>query len=137
MVYPWEMDHIGHMNVQFYTRRFDEASWHFLAHAGATPSYLTGARRGVVAREQHSAYLAEVRAGSLLVIRSQLLEIGRSSMRYRHTMSEVVNRETETAVAEMELAVVQIDHLTRKSCPWPDEIVDWCRTELDPRNLGS
>lgn len=25
-VYPWQMDHVGHMNVQFYTARFDEAT---------------------------------------------------------------------------------------------------------------
>ena len=29
VVYPWVIDHVGHMNVQFYTARFDEASWQF------------------------------------------------------------------------------------------------------------
>ena len=26
VVYPWHLDHMGHMNVQFYTARFDEAT---------------------------------------------------------------------------------------------------------------
>jgi len=25
-VYPWNIDHVGHMNVQFYVGKFDEAS---------------------------------------------------------------------------------------------------------------
>jgi hypothetical protein len=33
-IYPWVIDHVGQMNVQSYTARFDEASWHFLAHLG-------------------------------------------------------------------------------------------------------
>ena len=28
VVYPWHIDQIGQMNVQFYTARFDEATWH-------------------------------------------------------------------------------------------------------------
>jgi acyl-CoA thioester hydrolase len=130
VVYPWEMDHMGHLNVQFYTRRFDEASWHFLAQAGATPSYLRDERRGVVAKEQRISYAAEVTAGALVLVRSSLVEIGRSSMRYRHTLFEVVDRETERPLAEMELLVVQIDADRRVSCPWPEAVVDWCRNEI-------
>lgn len=29
-VYPWHCDHMGHMNVMWYTGRFDEATWAFL-----------------------------------------------------------------------------------------------------------
>ena len=25
-VYPWQADHMNHMNVQFYTAKFDEAT---------------------------------------------------------------------------------------------------------------
>lgn len=39
--YPWQVDHVGHMNVQFYTARFDEASWQFLAALGLTPALWT------------------------------------------------------------------------------------------------
>lgn len=30
VVYPWVIDHVGHVNVQSYVARFDEASWQFL-----------------------------------------------------------------------------------------------------------
>ena len=34
VVYPWSIDHVGHMNVASYTARFDEATWHFLGELG-------------------------------------------------------------------------------------------------------
>ena len=36
-VYPWQCDHIGHMNVMWYVGKFDEANWNFLATLGLTP----------------------------------------------------------------------------------------------------
>lgn len=69
-VYPWVIDHVGHMNVQSYTGRFDEASWHFLAHLGLTPAHLKNHQRGLVALDQRSQYKLEVLAGSLLDIQN-------------------------------------------------------------------
>ena len=39
-VYPWQCDHMGHMNVMWYVGKFDEATWHLLALLGLTPSSL-------------------------------------------------------------------------------------------------
>jgi acyl-CoA thioester hydrolase len=128
-VYPWEMDHVGHLNVQFYVRRFDEASWHFLARLGVTPTYLREHRRGVVAREQRATYHAEVLAGSLLVIRTRLAEVREKSMRYTHTMynlkdahADEVGATMEEVAATMELVVIHIDAVRRKSCAWPGDV---------------
>jgi acyl-CoA thioester hydrolase len=55
-VYPWTADHLGHMNVQFYVGRFDEASWHFLAQLGLPPRLLEKQRRSFVAAEQHPCH---------------------------------------------------------------------------------
>ena len=38
-VYPWQCDHIGHMNVMWYVGKFDEANWNFFATLGLTPTY--------------------------------------------------------------------------------------------------
>ncbi|HET6829519.1 MAG TPA: thioesterase family protein, partial [Ramlibacter sp.] len=46
-VYPWCMDHMGHMNVQSYVARFDEASWQFLACLGLTPTLLAAQNCGL------------------------------------------------------------------------------------------
>ena len=48
VAYPWSIDQMGHMNVASYTARFDEETWHFLAHLGLTPSFLKANNRGAV-----------------------------------------------------------------------------------------
>lgn len=126
-VYPWEMDHVGHMNVQFYVRRFDEASWHFLLALGIGSLYLRDNRRGVVALEQNVRYRREVLAGSLLVIRTRLLEISEKRARYVHVMADC---EREEVTADMELLVTQIDTERRRSVPWPTHVVDLGRRWL-------
>lgn len=120
-VYPWEMDHIGHMNVKFYVGKFDEASWHFLANFGITPTYLIENERGVVAVEQNIKYQEEVQSGTLLVISSALDYAKNRVIRYKHFMH---NAESGTQVAEMVLTVVHIDTQTRKSCEFPSNIMD-------------
>jgi len=52
-VYPWQCDHIGHMNVMWYVGKFDEATWHLFARVGITPSYLRASGRGMAAVEQN------------------------------------------------------------------------------------
>ena len=34
-VYPWQCDHVGHMNIMWYVGKFDEANWNLFA-----PRYL-------------------------------------------------------------------------------------------------
>ena len=37
-VYPWQCDHVGHMNIMWYVGKFDEANWNLFARLGLTPS---------------------------------------------------------------------------------------------------
>src|SRR3954471_15665385 len=91
VVYPWSIDHVGHMNVQSYAARFDEASWQFLGKLGLTPSFMKKNERAAVAAEQRVHYLRELTAGSLLHITSTLLEIGEKSIRVIHRMYDSEN----------------------------------------------
>ena len=118
-VYPWAIDHIGHMNVQSYTARFDEASWHFLALLGLTPGALRAERRGLVALDQRTQYTREVLAGSLLDIRTRLTEVSNKTLRFVHTMR---NSESGEDVATMELLAAFIDAEARKATPLPPEL---------------
>ncbi len=43
-VYPWQCDHVGHMNIMWYVGKFDEANWNLFARLGLTPSYLREVR---------------------------------------------------------------------------------------------
>jgi acyl-CoA thioester hydrolase len=133
VVYPWQLDHVGHMNVQFYTARFDEATWHFLARYGITPQYLREHRRGMVAVEQHTRYLRELHAGDLIYIRSELLEAKPKAVRFLHRMC---NATTGEEVATTELTGVHLDADARRSVPFPDEIAARLAAAVAGREAG-
>ncbi|MBI5909808.1 MAG: acyl-CoA thioesterase [Betaproteobacteria bacterium] len=86
VVYPWQIDHMDHMNVQFYTACFDAATWHLFAALGMTPGYLKQNRRGMAAVEQRTLYKRELHAGALIRITSELLEMKPKTMRFMHRM---------------------------------------------------
>ncbi|RMD62625.1 MAG: hypothetical protein D6826_06990, partial [Alphaproteobacteria bacterium] len=50
-VYPFHLDHMGHMNVQHYVAKFDEGVWHLFASVGLTPGYMRTRDRGMAAVE--------------------------------------------------------------------------------------
>lgn len=118
-VYPWHCDHMGHMNIMWYTGKFDEASWNFLQHIGISPVYLRDQMRGMVAVEQTTQFKRELLAGDTVSVRSQVLEVRERVLRIMHTMQNTVNQE---AVAICILTAVHIDRRTRKSCPFPERI---------------
>ena len=117
VVYPWAMDHMDHMNVRFYTGKFDEATWRFLAGLGLTPAYLQENDRGMVAARQETEYKQEVVAGEMLTIRSRALEIGTKSVTFTH---EMTNAETGDVVAKTKLVGVHLDRTARTAVPFPD-----------------
>ena len=85
-VYPWQCDHVGHMNVMWYTGKFDEATWSLFAELGITPSYLRQEERGMAAVQQNTTYKQEVLAGDIVEIRSRVLEIRGKVIRFQHEM---------------------------------------------------
>ncbi len=119
-VYPWQLDHVGHMNVQFYTARFDEATWHFLAGFGLGNRYMREAGRGMAAVEQHTHYRRELHAGSLIRITSELLEARPKVLRFIHRMYDA---ESGEEIADSELTAVHLDMATRRATPFPAEIL--------------
>jgi acyl-CoA thioester hydrolase len=124
-VYPWHCDQVGHMNVMWYVGKFDEATWNLFLRAGITPAYLRSNHRGMAAVDQHIEYRRELRAGDLLTIRSEVLEIEGRKIRFRH---EMTNEETGDVAAVTTLLGVHMDTQARKSCPFPPEIVVRART---------
>jgi len=118
-VYPWHCDHMGHINVSFYVAKFDEATWQLFAAAGITPSYLRSQQRGMVAIDQRLSYRAEVHAGDVISVRSAIIELGKSSVRFVHEMQRDGSGEH---VATSMLKGVHIDIVARRSCPLPEEL---------------
>jgi acyl-CoA thioester hydrolase len=119
VAYPWSMDHMGHMNVASYTARFDEATWHFLAHLGLTTRFFLENDRGAVAADQKTQYKREVSAGGLLHITTELRELGRKSIRFTHRMYDSENDEL---VATTDLVGVYFDTKARTSVELPPSV---------------
>ncbi len=123
VVYPNQIDHMGHMNVQWYTAKFDEATWHLFSAVGITNKYIQDDQRGMAALEQITKYKSEVTAGELLVIKSKILEVKDKTLRFFHVM---FNAETEKEIATSELLGVHLDRTKRKSCIFPKKIKAEC-----------
>ena len=120
VVYPWQCDHMNHMNVMWYVGKFDEATWNLLALFGMTPSSLKEMGVGMVAVKQEIAYKREVLAGETVTIRSGVLEVRAKSVRFFH---EMTNNESGEVAAVTVLTGVQIDAGTRKSCPFQEDVL--------------
>ncbi len=64
---------MGHMNVQWYVAKFDEATWQLLGLLGLTTARFAEEGFGMAAVDQRVQYRRELRAGDLLAIRSTVL----------------------------------------------------------------
>lgn len=126
-VYPWQCDHVGHMNVMWYVGKFDEATWNLFARVGLTPSYLRASGRGMAAVQQNITYKRELLAGDIIAIRSLLLEVREKSIRFRH---EMTNAETGEIAATCELTGVHMDRQVRKSTLFEETIREAAMREL-------
>jgi len=124
VVYPWHCDHMGHMNVMWYTGKFDEATWHLFGHVGLTPSYLRENKRALVAVHQETSYKRELFAGDLILIRSVILEVREKVIRFHH---EMLHAESDGVAATTTLTGVHLNAETRKSCPFPVEYLERMR----------
>ena len=124
IVYPNQLDHMDHMNVQWYVSKFDEATWHLFSAIGITNTYIHENNRGMAALEQTTKYQSEVTAGDLLHINSKVLEITEKKIRFLHIM---LNTETEKEVATSELLAIHLDRAKRKSCILPEYIQAKCK----------
>ena len=116
VVRPHHLDHMGHMNVQWYTAKFDEATWHLFSALGLTSSYFESEMRGMAALEQHTKYIAEVMAGELLVCKSEGISVENKVLKFVHYMYK---GDTDVLVATTELVGAHLDREIRRACPFP------------------
>jgi acyl-CoA thioester hydrolase len=118
-VYPWQCDHMGHMNVMWYVGKFDEATWQLLSLVGLSRSRLEKEDGGMAAVEQHIEYKRELRAGDLVTIRSRVLEVREKVIRFQH---EMTNDESQELAAVTTLVGIHMDLTARKARPLPPDV---------------
>ena len=132
-VYPWHCDQMGHMNVMWYVGKFDEATWNLFAAIGVTMAYLRENKCGMAAVQQDITYKRELLAGDTVAVRSTLLEVREKSTKFVHEMRHA---QTGEVAAVCVLTGVSIDAQTRKSCPFPAEIVERAKALIGTYELG-
>ena len=124
-VYPWQCDHVGHMNIMWYVGKFDEANWNLFARLGLTPTYLRESGRGMAGVQQNIAYKREL---FIVEVKSRLLELRERSIRFLHEMR---NAETGQIAATCEITAVHLDRQAHKSAPFAPAIRDVAAKHLD------
>ena len=125
VVYPWDCDHLGHMNVKNYTGMFDQAAFHYQFQLGL--DFKAMAERGETAVDaQHTVrFLKEQLAGSLIVIDGALTKIGTKSFTCVYRMRNI---ETGDLAATTEIVSVHFDLNSRLSTELPAAV----RARLEP-----
>ena len=123
---------MGHMNVMWYTGKFDEASWSILSRVGLTHERLSASHRGMAAVQQNITYKRELHAGDVVTISTAIEEVREKVIRCVH---EMINDATGETSAIAEVTGVHIDTRTRRSIELPPEIRQRVSDMILGRNL--
>lgn len=127
IIYPWHCDHMRHVNVMWYTGKFDQASWQMLARFGLTRSYMVEENTLIAAVQQNTSYKRELRAGDIVTIHSGIIEICEKVIRFFHEMR---NDETGEIAATTALTGVHMDAKTRRTRPFPGDFLNRVRQSV-------
>lgn len=119
VVFPWHCDMMGHLATQHYMPLFDGAIYHLLGTLapiieteGETPLGWADVRHII-------DYMDEIRAGDLLVLRSVVLKVGKSSITHR---TYLCRAQSLKVCSILEGVTARFDLRTRKSVPLADSI---------------
>jgi acyl-CoA thioester hydrolase len=113
VAHPWNCDTMGHMNTRFYAAIYDDASFQFLARL-APSGALRQSGLGWADVRQLIEYKHEVASGALLLVRTALKRLGRTSVEYRH---ELRDAESDRLHSSSDQVTVLFDLAARAAAP--------------------
>jgi len=108
VAHPWHCDAMGHMNVRHYAAMFDDASFQLLGHVAA----LSNPDLGWADVRCETDYRNETQVGTLLSISTGITRLGRSSLTYRHVMTDTASGDLK---AEALVTTIRFDLKARRS----------------------
>jgi acyl-CoA thioester hydrolase len=114
------LDDMGHMNVMWYTSLFGQGTGGLFELIGLTDDYFLSNQAGSFALEQRFRYLAEVRLGEHVTLRTCLLE---HSNKLLHAIHVMIKDQTGVVAATGEFIGAHIDMRVRRTSPFPPEIL--------------
>jgi acyl-CoA thioesterase FadM len=122
-----EYDAEAYMNSPIYVSRFDQATWFLLHSIGVTPTSIKRQRQRVAIVRQNYQFLAELRGGELLTVRSGFFAVGTKYVRFIHQMFDGVS---ERMVATSDCTAVLASLKSGKSVALPERLQRRARTHL-------
>jgi acyl-CoA thioester hydrolase len=125
VVYPWDCDHLGHMNVKNHTGMFDQAAFHYQFALGLDFNAMAERGETTVDAQHTVRFVKEQLAGSLIVVDGALTKIGTKSFTCIYRMRNI---ETGDLAATNEIVSVHFDLNTRRSTALPGPL----RARLEP-----
>lgn len=128
------LDDMGHVNVMWYTHFFSCGTVKLFEHHGMNTEYFLTHNAGSFALEAHVRYLAELRVGKRITVRSRA--IARSAKRF-HNLHFVVNEDDNVIAATGEFVGAHIDMNHRRMAPIPEHIAkQWDQLIEEHNRLG-
>lgn len=132
IVKPWEVGADGALSWQHLVHRLSGAGLHACHAAGMTPKYLRENRRGYSTFELDLAIDALPSVGDRVAVRSGILQVGKSSIRFLHRMTDA---RTGKRLASMSQFGVHLDLDARRPAPLPDALRE-AALALIPKSLA-
>ncbi|NLO80587.1 MAG: thioesterase [Xanthomonadaceae bacterium] len=138
-VQAWEIDQMGHMNVQFYVDKSAIGLAVLAHHLGLGPDFTRRTGMRLIPRQHHIRFLREQRAGAPLQMTAGVLESGPERLRI---LQELTNPASGDIAAAFTLEVELADLESRTTRPLPEATLaaaERLKTELPthaaPRGL--
>lgn len=117
-VEPAWIDYNGHMNVGYYGIAFDQASDVLLSdYLGVGEEHVVACKQGPYILQSHQHYLQEMLEGETFAVRFQLLNHDSKRLHY---FAQMVSDRTGAVTATQEAILMNVDHATGRSAPYPD-----------------
>ena len=112
------IDYNGHMNVGYYGIAFDQASDILLSeHLGVGVEHVQATGQGPYVLQSHQHYLNEMKLGEGFLVRFRLLYHDTKRL---HMFGDMVSVVSGAICATQEILVMNVDHQTGRSAPYPD-----------------
>jgi acyl-CoA thioesterase FadM len=127
-----EYDSQAHMNSQMYVSRFDQATWFLLHAVGVTPMTIKQQNLRIAIVRQSYQFLAELRGGELVTIKSGFVAVGEKYVRFVHRL---FNCETGAMLATSDCTAVQASLETGKSVALAEQLRQSARDHLVSANV--
>lgn len=124
LVMAQEVDSNGHMNVQFYTTKYDMASGQFMAQLGIDFTQMKAQQKGFAYVEMNIRYIKEVLEDDPIHIETKVLACSRKVVTIFHTLKNSLSGEVASTA---EAKWVVLDKVARRA----DLLDDKTREQLE------